>query len=310
MTTVYIILLNWNGWENTIQCLESLLNMNYPDFRVIICDNCSTDKSMEKIKAWAKQKSIEYLDFNRIEAENDGNPDNVYTRLVLIQNESNSGFSAGNNPGIRYALKKNADYIWLLNNDTLVETGTLNALVSQIQSDSSFGIAGAVIYATHTPSCVQAYGGGRIIPFTGMDRFVLKPSPIDYVTGACMLIKREVIDQTGLLDESFFFYWEDVDFSRRAIKKGWKLTVAPNANVYHKFSASVGKQSLKSDLFKVASLIHFYKKNRKFTWLAPVAINILGMIINRIIRRQFNRVLPIIKEMFKSIFTAKKPVEN
>ena len=142
---VYVILLNWNGWKDTIHCLESLFRSDYSDYRVIVCDNASTDGSMEKIKAWAEgkvmpdeelndqlkplvfppvAKPIAYVEYNRAEAEAGGNGSEKNTPLVLIQNGSNDGFSAGNNVGIRYALKKNADYIWLLNNDTVVKGNT------------------------------------------------------------------------------------------------------------------------------------------------------------------------------------------
>jgi GT2 family glycosyltransferase len=327
---VFIVLLNWNGWENTIQCLESLFRSNYKDFRVIVCDNLSTDGSMDKIKAWAEgnspiqiegineslkhlvfppvKKPLGYVEYYREEAEYGGKTGDENVPLVLIHNGANNGFSAGNNVGIRYAMKKNADYIWLLNNDTLVAADTLNESVNLMLSDDRIGIAGSVIFTTDVPFRIQTYGGGKIIRFLGMDRFVHSPGPIDYVCGTSLFTKREVIEQTGLLDESFFFYWEDTDFSRRAVKKGWKLAVAPQAVVFHKFSASVGAQSLKSDLYKVGSLIYFYRKHFKFVWIFPVSIHITGMIFNRLIRRQFSRILPIIKETFKAAFKRKAPL--
>jgi GT2 family glycosyltransferase len=302
-TRVYIILLNWNGWKDTVQCLESVLRSRYTGFRVIVCDNRSSDGSMEKIKDWANgARPVPYVEYCREEAENGGRPGDKDVPLVLIQNGSNDGFSAGNNVGIRYALKKNAEYIWLLNNDTIIQPDTLSELVGCMQSDDAIGLAGAVIYQAGNPGEIQAYGGGRITPVTGVDRFVHSPGRMDFVSGTSLFIKRRVLEQVGLLDERFFFYWEDADFSRRALDRGWKLAVADNASVYHKFSATVGAQSLKSDLFKVDSLIRYFKKHRKVSWFIPVTVNIAGMIIKRLIRRQFDRVVPIIKAIRGALF--------
>jgi GT2 family glycosyltransferase len=104
-----------------------------------------------------------------------------------------------------------------------------------------------------------------------------------------------------MLDEKFFFYWEDVDFSKRALKKGWKLGVAANAVVYHKFSTAVEGQSLRSDLFKAASLVRYFKKHQRIRWIFPVLFNVSGMIVNRFFRGQSNRVKPILNATFKAI---------
>jgi GT2 family glycosyltransferase len=322
MEAVYIILLNWNGWKDTSQCLESVLRSDYPNFRVIVCDNRSTDGSMQKITDWAEgklvvdekineelkflispplEKPLAYVQYTQAEAEEGGKNDDEKIPLVLIQNDSNAGYSGGNNVGIRYALQKNADYIWLLNNDTVVTDSTLKELVYRMQSDENIGLVGAVIYHASEPSKIQAYGGGKIMKILGVDRFVYSPGVIDYVSGTSLFIKREVIEQVGLLDEKFFFYWEDADYSKRVLKKGWKLGVASNAIVYHKFSASVGGQSLKSDLFKVASLTRYFKKHQKVRWVIPVGFNISGMVVKRLFRGQPGRVWPILKESIKAI---------
>jgi GT2 family glycosyltransferase len=322
MEAVYIILLNWNGWKDTSQCLESVLRSDYPNFRVIFCDNQSDDGSMQKIKDWTEgklivdekineelkslispliEKPLTYVQYTRAEAEEGGKNDDEKIPLVLIQNDSNAGYSGGNNVGIRYALKKNADYIWLLNNDTVVTDSTLKELVYRMQSDKNLGLVGSILYHASEPSKIQAYGGGKIMKVLGVDRFVYSPGVIDYVSGTSLFIKREVIEQVGLLDEKFFFYWEDVDYSKRALKKGWKLGVASNAVVYHKFSASVGGQSLKSDLFKVASLTLYFKKHQRGWWFIPVGFNISGMVLKRLFRGQFGRIWPILKESMKAI---------
>jgi GT2 family glycosyltransferase len=319
---VHVILLNWNGWKDTLHCLESVFRSDYPDFRIVVCDNGSTDDSLEKIKAWAEgtlavndklneqlnplvfpavEKPIPYVEYQRGEAEAGGEEKGNNIPLVLIQNGANHGYSAGNNVGIRYALKKNADYIWLLNNDTVVKTNTLKELVYREESEENVGVSGAVIYFASEPSKIQTYGGGKLSRVTGRDRFIHSPGPIHYVAGTSLFAKREVFEQVGMLDEKFFFYWEDVDFSQRALKNGWKLGVAANAVVYHKFSTTVKGQSLKSDLFKIASLTRYFKKHRGVRWIFPVFFNVSGMIVKRLVRRQFNRLKPIIKETLKAI---------
>jgi len=321
MAEVYIIVLNWNGWKDTVQCLESLFRSDYRNFRVIVCDNRSSDGSMGKIKQWAEgkltvedgvneklkslisppiKKPVAYVQYNQAEAEKGGKGDDKKVPLVLIRNDGNFGYSGGNNVGIRYASEKGADHIWLLNNDTLVLKNTLRELVHGMESGEALGLVGSVIYFADESSKIQTFGGGKIGPLLGVDRFVRSPGVIHYVSGTSLFIKREVIEQIGLLDDKFFFYWEDVDFSRRALKGGWKLDVAGNAYVYHKFSASVEGQSLKSDLFKAASLAWYFKKHYRVRWVIPVFFNISGMVFNRLIRGQFDRVLPIIKEAFKA----------
>lgn len=319
---VYVILLNWNGWKDTLHCLESVFHSEYPDFRVLVCDNNSTDGSLEKIRAWADgtlgvedelneelvplvfpgiKKPVSYVEYSRAEAEAGGEEADTGSPLVLIRNGSNDGFAAGNNVGIRYALKRNADYIWLLNNDTLVKANTLKELVYREESEDNIGVSGAVIYFASDPSRVQTYGGGTLSRLTGRDRFIHSPGPVDYVAGTSLFVRREVLEAVGLFDEGFFFYWEDVDFCHRVLDAGWQLAVAANAVVYHKFSSSVGSQSMRSDLFKVASLIRYFRKHQGFGCCLPVGFNVSGMVVNRLLRRQFDRVGPIVRETFKAM---------
>lgn len=320
---VYVILLNWNGWKDTVQCLESVLKSDYRSYRVVVCDNDSTDGSVEKIKAWADGKlrvnvdgdvheslkplirpgvgkPVSYVEYGRVEAEQGGSGQDSGIPLVLIRNGSNDGFSAGNNVGIRYAMVRDARYIWLLNNDTVIKPSAMKELAYLAQSEEKIGAAGAVIYYATEPGRIQTFGGGRLARLTGRDKFIREPERIDYVSGTSLFVKRDAMEQAGLMDERFFFYWEDVDFSQRIKKAGWNLAVAANASVYHKFSSTVGSQSLKSDLFRAASLTRYFRKHRK-SWFFPVTFNISGMLANRIVRGQFNRLGPIIKETWNSI---------
>jgi GT2 family glycosyltransferase len=292
------------------------------DFRIVVCDNFSEDDSLTRIKTWAEgnfvikeelipplnslihppvKKPIPYVEYSIEEALQGGQDKDNTVPLILIQNGSNKGFSAGNNVGIQYALKKGADYIWVLNNDTVVDRNTLGDLVTLMDSDQRIGISGTTLYFLSEPGKIQTIGGGKIKSVIGLDRFSTSSTNIDYISGTSLFVRRELFEQVGLLDEGFFFYWEDVDFSHRAKKLDWKLAVATNASVYHKFSSTVGKQSLQSDLYKVFSLTRYFKKHHRRGWMLPVFFNISGMIFKRFWRGQFNRFFPIFKEFLRAV---------
>lgn len=265
---VYIILLNYNGWADTIECLESVLRIDYPNYQVIVVDNNSPNNSMEYIKAWAEgrldvlvnpnnplrklsfppvQKPIPYLFYTREEAERGGNPEiekQFVNPLISIQSGFNGGFAFGNNVAIKYALeKKDSDYVLLLNNDTVVEKDFLNKLLLEVfQSDRKIGITGCKIYYYDSPNTIW-FNGGKFNKWTGRAIHIQKEvsnesSECNFITGSCMLIKREVLEKVGLLDESYFMYIEDLDYCYKTIKSGYKLIVVHNSEIWHKVGAS------------------------------------------------------------------------
>ncbi len=295
---VYIILLNYNGWADTIECLESVLRIDYPNYQVVVVDNNSPNNSMEYIKAWADgkldvwvnpnnslrklsfppvQKPIPYVFYTREEAEKGGNPEiekQFINPLIFIQTGYNGGFAFGNNVAIKYALaKKDAEYVLLLNNDTVVEKNFLNKLIEASQSDKKIGITGCKIYYYDNPSKIW-FNGGKFNEWTGRAVHIQKEidkevSECNFITGCCMLIKREVLEKIGLLDESYFMYVEDLDYSYKAIKSGYKLIVAHNSNIWHKVGASgEGEISELSAYWSMKSRIKFIlsyeNKVRKF----------------------------------------------
>jgi len=225
---VGIVVLNWNGWPDTVKCLESLDNVNYSNFCVIVVDNGSTDSSVEKIKAWIK---------------NNPKPE----RFLMICNNENLGFAGGCNVGIRQAISLNCQYVFLLNNDTIVDTNCLLAMVSQAEQYKDVGIIGPKIYYANDPLKIW-YAGANLSLFKPGARYhgrgdkdvgqFNKVKQVTFVSGAAMLIKREVFDRIGLLDERFFFGVEDYDFCRRALSNGYRLLYVPDAVVWHKVGAS------------------------------------------------------------------------
>jgi GT2 family glycosyltransferase len=216
---VEIILLNWNGYVDTTNCLRSLSKLDYQNYGIIVVDNGSTDDSVTEIKkAFPSQR--------------------------ISETGSNLGFSGGCNFGIRDALSRDADYIWLLNNDTLVEPKALAHMVDIANSGSGIGAIGSVIYDMDKKDRIQVWGGGRICRWTGRSRHCLGPCEVDYITGASMLLARQALEDVGLLDESYFMYWEDADLCVRLRRSGYKLLVATKSHLYHRESSSVVKEPL------------------------------------------------------------------
>jgi GT2 family glycosyltransferase len=216
---VTAVLLNWNGWSDTLTCLASLDALESPDLGVIVVDNASTDDSVDRLLA-------------------------ARPGLELIRSGVNRGFGGGNNIGIRRALERGAAYVWLLNTDATVRPDTLRELVAVAEADAHVGAVGAVILDATAPHRVQAWGGGLVNAWTGVSRHVTAPSDrLDYLMAACVLLRAAALEQVGGFDERFFYTWEDTDLSARLVRARWRLAVAPGAFVYHREASSVGATS-------------------------------------------------------------------
>jgi hypothetical protein len=297
-----VILLNWNGWKDTIECLESLFRLNASGFRVIVCDNFSTDGSLEKIKEWARgeltakaanpqlshlssppfPKPIPHTELTREQAES-GNGTSA-EQLVLIQNGGNLGFAAGTNVGLRYALAdSDCEFFWMLNNDTVVDPGALSGMLDFMQSRSEVGLCGSLNLSYYKPREVQAQGGKTYHTWTARVRTPpmrmvgeLGPeSSMDFVNGASMFASRKFLETVGLMDESYFLYFEELDWAMRAQGK-FKLGYARASVIYHKEGAAIGsnsdrmKRSLLSDKYLTRSRVLFTK--RFLPWTLPTVL--------------------------------------
>ena len=224
MKKVVIIIVNWNGCADTVKCLESLKNISYPDYQVVIVDNGSEDGSEQRLR-------------------------DRYPRHTVIQSGSNLGFAGGVNIGIRRALEENADFILILNNDTEVSRDFLDELVRTAGAEKGIGITGGKIYRLDDRKKLWSCGGtfninsGRARHFVS-EKECLRPHAAGkpeflYVQGCLMLIKKECVDDIGLFSERFFHLGEDVEYCVRAQKKGWRLGFAPQSVIYHRASASL-----------------------------------------------------------------------
>lgn len=288
---VSIIILNWNGWKDTIECLESLYRINYPNYDVIVVDNGSEDGSIDKIKEYcdgkievvskffkysSKNKPIKIIEYTKEEAETGGKEEKIsssppHKRLILIKNKKNYGFAKGNNIGIKYALKfLNPDYVLLLNNDTIIDKEFLNELVKVGENQKKIGILGAKIYSYNQPNKIQftyakinlwkgkAYHQGLGEIDKGQYNRIMTS---DYIQGACFLIKQEVIKKIGLLNEKYYNYWEETDYCMRAKKAGYLSIYCPKAHIWHKIGQSANKISWFYNYYITRNRFFFMKQH-------------------------------------------------
>lgn len=248
---VSIIVLNWNGREDTIECLDFLKEIDYPNYEIIVVDNGSSDDSVEKIKEYKNQ------------------------RIKLLTLNSNLGFAGGNNVGIKNALENGADYVLLLNNDTAVEKDFLSHLIQAAEEQEplyskKIGVLGPKIYFYDNPKQIWFAGGkinriltkGEMVGYGEIDRGQFNEiKETDYITGCCLLIKREVIEKIGLMWDGYFLYYEDTDWSLKARQNGWKIIVAPKAKIYHKASRSTKEGSFSYIYYHSRNGLYLAKRN-------------------------------------------------
>ncbi len=271
---VIILLLNWNNSLDTIECLKSLETISYPNFDVIIVDNDSLDDSVQRIKDYYKNNNrfSKFIQISSIEKLiTPFNHEVNETTLFFIQSPTNLGFTSGNNLGISFAMKNlDFSFILLLNNDTIVSPIFLSNLVKIAESDPKIGAIGPQIFYHDFPDTIQTMGS-RMEMFSGRRKKILPEqvnSPVflvDYLDGACNLLKRAVLADVGLMDPDFFFYVEDVDWGYRIRKKGYLLLVTTKAKIWHKVAKSTGGGYNPRVIYNIVKNdILFMKKHAKF----------------------------------------------
>lgn len=336
MKSVYVLLINWNGWADTIECLESVFRSRYKDFRVIVCDNQSEDNSVEHIKAWAENrldlvpqknnnlfhksfppvvKPIPYIEYSREEAEAGGRGDENNARLVIVKNGKNLGFAGGNNVGLRYALSRDDfDYIWLLNNDTVIEPDSLESLVVRMKERPDAGMCGSTLLYYDNPSRIQALGGGYYSKWIGLPwhQGRLKKATdeinverveawMNYVVGASMLVSKPFLIDIGLMCEDYFLYFEETDWAIRAEGR-YSLAYAQDSIVYHKVGRSIGtssdprNKSLTCDYYNIRNRLFFTRRYYPYA-LPGIYLALLFTLLARIALGKWGRVGMILRLM-------------
>jgi GT2 family glycosyltransferase len=255
---VVVILVNWNGWPDTIACLDSLHGLDYPNFRVIVCDNGSTDDSWAQLVEWGR-RAVQESRGRAFPASSGLSGDQptaaVPAQLTFLQTGANLGFAGGNNRALTLALAGAAEYMWLLNPDTLVTPSALSALVARCEEDRRIGMCGSALVYSHSPRTVQAHGGARLNSWRGYGVQIGHGSShgaainaseveaqLDYVAGASMLVSSSFLRSVGLMDESYFLYYEEADWAERSRGK-FRLGFAQESVVYHKEGGSIGTNS-------------------------------------------------------------------
>jgi len=265
---VSIIILNWNGLEDTIECLDSLKRINYSNYEVILVDNASSGDDVRVLRE-------KYDDYIRV-----------------IANDKNYGFAKGNNIGMNYALNNsNIAFLILLNNDTIVASDFLNELINIAESDSKIGIVGPKLYYYDFEGRKDIIwaAGGRIMKWR---RWIYEAigwndedlpkyqdvKEVDWISGSAMMIKRSVINKIAYLDSDYFFGDEDVDYCLKARRHGFKIVYAPTAKVWHK----VGKSRNKADATKnrlELSLVSLYSHYRLIRKNFPLLVYVYHLLI-------------------------------
>jgi hypothetical protein len=287
---VFIIILNWNGKKDTLECLDSLRKINYGNYNIILVDNDSKDDSVKEITK-------------------------NFPKVRIIQNKKNLGWAGGNNIGIKYAIEKKADYILLLNNDTIVDRKFISEMVRLAESDEKIGIVSPKAYFYSNPKILQYtvlrfnFKNGKCIlgGYGEKDRGQFdKIEEMDFCGGACMLVKKKVFKKIGLLSEDYFMYFDDNDFGIRTRKAGYKIMFCPKAKIWHKISISTGGQSnpSKEYLLNRNRVIFMKKYPNKFSFYRFLAYLFLESMIPSLIfikKRRFDLLNSKIKGIFEGI---------
>lgn len=289
---VYIVIINWNGYKDTSELLESLLKINYANFKIVVVDNNSSQSEAEKLRK------------------------NYSDKVHIIFCKDNLGFSGGNNVGINYSLEEKADYLLLLNNDTTVEANFLEFLVKKFETNNKTGIVAPQINYYDEPNKVWSEGGNisriRGSGFAYSDKLKSEVEQSDksvsFVSGCCMLIRREVFETIGLFDERFFLYIEDTDFCYRAGKEGYKIIVSHDSIIFHKVGSSTRNNFYQLPIYYATrNRLYFAKKNFSNTYYLTTIYLSLAMLFKSILwflTGRFNNIIAVNKA-FSDFFKGK-----
>jgi len=297
----YVVLLNWNGWRDTIECVASLLQMTAKCYTIVICDNASTDGSYQHILEWLRQEASSYTEAGRFFTEWQtaspaaGSP---AARIVLVQTASNLGFAGGCNVGLRYGLERgDGEYFWLLNNDTVVDPMALAAQIDKMESDPQLGITGSTLLFYDEPDVVQCCAGygfnfwtarvrpaAEVVARNRLPEETAVEEKLRFVSGASMFVRRCFLEKVGLMNEQYFLYFEEIDWTTRA-KGLFKLGYCSVSRVFHKEGSSIGsnrdrlKRSAFSERYLSRNRVLFTRTHFPlrlpivFTWTIFVALS-------------------------------------
>ena len=252
-----VIILNWNGLNDTIECLESLRKITYPDYQVLVVDNGSTGDDVKVLR----ERFGDYIH--------------------IIENDRNYGFAEGNNIGMRYALANfNPGYLLLLNNDITVAPNLLTELVGAAEDNTEVGLVGPLVYDYYRPDVIIRTGHGQRISWwrgttPGVMSRILKDKTVgifeaDCIEGSCMLVPRRVLEEVGMLDQEYFAYWEETDWCVRIRAAGYKICCVTSSKIWHKVQPSY--LDTRKLYYFLRNNILFMRKNAGKKYLGPYFI--------------------------------------
>lgn len=304
----YIILLNHNGSQDTCACILSLQKMNNTDFKIIVVDNSIGNKEFNVLCDFVKNQHIPFISLNQHEDKKVNNE-----QIILIKAKENKGFAHGNNIALQFALKQNnANYFWILNNDTIVDSEALNELKAYYNTHPKTILGSKLLYYNNNET-IQAVGGTFNKVFyicehvgEGKNKDVLKKDlpMIDYPIGASMFVSKHFIEEVGFLSEDFFLYYEELDWVCRANLKGYKADWCEKSIVYHKEGATIGssykkKKSIFSEIQLFISRKKFIKKY--YTLGFKFYFSSLLLIANRLRKGEFALANKLVKITFNDV---------
>ncbi len=243
--SIAIIILNWNGKDDTCECIESVQKLDYPNYKIIVADNGSKDDSIAVLT-------------------------DRFPNVLIIENGQNLGYAEGNNRAITHAMAQGFDYLLLLNNDAIVDPQLLNGFISASQANPKAGVFGAKIYYLNEPEKIWFAGGNvlsdlLIINHEGFGKTDDGRSwedirSMDYACGCALFFKADVVKKIGTLENNFFLMWEEVDFCYRARRAGFDCLFVPKAIAWHKISASFKGGN-------AGCLQHYFMVRNRLLWI-------------------------------------------
>ncbi|MCX5800926.1 MAG: glycosyltransferase family 2 protein [Candidatus Eisenbacteria bacterium] len=253
MSRVSAVVVNWNAREDTRECIESLTNSDYPELDVILVDNASSDGSVEYLRS-------------------------LFPRVTIVENLTNERFALGSNKGMRLALDRGAQCVFLFNNDAVVEKTTIGKLAEALEGTSGAGLVGPKILYSSRKDVIWS-AGGEVNFWTGITRHrgirekdagqYDRSTEVGYLTGCALMARRELIAKIGFLDPSYHMYGEDADWCLRARKAGFGIVYVPDARVWHKVSLSTGGEFSAGKLYEKtrSNLLLLSRHARPYHWI-------------------------------------------
>ena len=301
-----IIIVNYNSWEDTLICVNDLCQKPWQDFFIVIVENSSINDSYSKIYDYIKYRDLNRFNLKLPTNRKSNTKPNSEIKIILKKTEFNGGFAYGNNFGIKVArsLISNPIYIWLLNNDTLTHVDSLPSLKLLFNSDN-YGLVGSKILNYDYPHDTQAISGifNKNFGYIRASKSLNK-SKFFYPIGASLFLDSNIIDRIGFLEEKFFLYYEELDYSIRVLSYNMKVGVCVNSIVYHKQGSTTkskrGKRKINLDIeeYKYNGIIKLYKLH--FPKLIFAAyFSLFLKLIKFLIRFEFNNAHLIFKIITK-----------